>query len=102
MEALPGIWSLTPIGGMIGLVILAYWMLVSGRIITKSSHEREMRMANKRGDEWKETALERGKLITEQSAQITALVEATKTSSAFFASMTEKSRLGDTGVPDVS
>lgn len=57
MEALPGLWSLTPIGGMLGMIALFYWLLATGRLITRASHEREIAIVSKRGDEWKETAL---------------------------------------------
>jgi len=69
MEALPGLWSLTPIGGMIGMIALFYWLLASGRIITQSSHERELGMSNKRGDDYKslyETADKRATVLEEQ------------------------------------
>jgi hypothetical protein len=51
-----GIWSLTPIGAMIGVVLVVYLLIATGKLIPRSSHEREMRQANIRGDEWKETA----------------------------------------------
>lgn len=81
---LPGIWSLTPDVLFIGLTALAVISLIRGWIIPKSSHEREMRMANKRGDEWKETALEGRKLASEQSDQISKLVDANKVTAEFF------------------
>ena len=84
LESLPGIWSLTPIGGLIGVLIYIGLSIGRGWWVPKTSHERELAAANKRGDEWKETADLRGKLISEQSAQITTLVEATKTPAEFF------------------
>lgn len=56
MIELPGLWSLTPIGFGLGVVAIVYWLLISGRLIPRSSHERELAVSNKRGDEWKETA----------------------------------------------
>lgn len=82
--ALPGLWSLTPIGALLGMLVFLFLGLARGWVIPKVSHERELAAANKRGDEWKETADLRGKLISEQSAQITTLVEATKTPAEFF------------------
>jgi hypothetical protein len=38
----PGLWGLTPIGFGIGVVALLYFLLATGRLITKSSHEREI------------------------------------------------------------
>jgi len=75
MESLPGIWSLSPLGALIGVVILVYWLLASGRLIPKSSHERELAVQKTRGDEWKETALEerRTRRVIEQ--QNSSLIE---------------------------
>jgi hypothetical protein len=81
---IPDVWGLTPYGALVGMVVVLFLSLARGWLIPKSSHERELSVANKRGDEWKETAEVRGKLIMEQSAQITTLVEATRTSAAFF------------------
>jgi|GEM_PF-3180326 len=53
MPELPGLWSLTPIGALIGAIVLLYWMLATGRLVTKSSHERELALATTRADEWK-------------------------------------------------
>lgn len=53
MPELPGLWSLTPIGALVGAIVLLYWMLATGRLITRSSHERELGQATSRGDEWK-------------------------------------------------
>ncbi|QRI45078.1 membrane protein [Microbacterium phage Shocker] len=68
MEALPGLWSLTPIGGMIGMIVLLYWLLVTGRLITKATHEREISIYRETRENDKET-------ITEQRKQITSLLE---------------------------
>lgn len=79
-----GIWGLTPTAAAIGMMVFLFTALARGWVIPKASHERELAYANKRGDEWKETALERGALIREQSEQISILVESTKTSAEFF------------------
>lgn len=73
MEALPGLWSLTPIGALLGAIVLLYWLLVTGRIVPKSTHERELATQKIRGDEWKETALEYQKanvVIREQNTNL--------------------------------
>lgn len=53
MPELPGLWSLSPLAGMIGMLVLLFLGLSTGRLITKSSHERELALANKRADEWR-------------------------------------------------
>lgn len=86
MPELPGLWSLSPIGALLGVIALFYWLLATGRLITRSSHERELAQANKRGDEWKETALDGRKVITEQSSQIGKLVDGSRIAEHFFRS----------------
>lgn len=84
MAELPGLWSLTPIGGMLGMIVLFYWLLATGRIITRSSHERELEVSDKRGDEWKETALEMrvvNKALTDQNGK---LIESNRISDHFY------------------
>ena len=81
---LPGLWSLTPYGALLGLVVVLFWLTSTGRYIPRSSHERELATANKRGDEWKETALDTRMLNAELAKQNSVLVEATKTPAEFF------------------
>ena len=81
---LPGLWSLTPWGALIGLLVYLGMSISRGWWVPKSSHEREMATANKRGDEWKETALAGRELIAQQSAQISKFAEASKTPAEFF------------------
>lgn len=83
-----GIWNLTPIGALIGLIVLIFWLTSTGRYIPRSSHEREMAAANKRGDEWKETAIETRVLNVALVKQNSILVESTKTSAEFFGTVT--------------
>lgn len=100
--ALPGLWSLTPIGALIGVLIYISLSMSRGAWVPRASHEREIAAANKRGDEWKETADLRGKLISEQSAQITTLVEATKTPAEFFGTVMRDGggkRVAETNTP---
>lgn len=82
-----GIWSLTPAGFAFGVVIVVYWLLVSGRLIPRTSHERELLMANKRGDEWKETALNLRAVNNEIRVQNGKLIEANKISEHFYRSI---------------
>lgn len=39
MEALPGLWSLTPVGALIGFIVLLGWMLATGKLYTKAQHD---------------------------------------------------------------
>lgn len=39
MEQLPGLWSLTPIGALVGFIVLLGWMLATGRIATRREVE---------------------------------------------------------------
>lgn len=79
-----GIWNLTPYGALLGLVVILFWLTSTGRYIPRSSHERELAAANKRGDEWKETTLDTRKLNDALVKQNSILVEATKTPAEFF------------------
>jgi hypothetical protein len=96
---LPGLWSLAPIPALIGVVVLVYWLIVSGRLIPRSSHERELAAAEKRntdavkrGDEWKATALELEKVNSEIRKQNGQLIQANQVVEAFL----NASRPGDT------
>lgn len=86
--SLPGLWSLSPIGALIGLLVFLAIALARGWVIPKSSHEREMGQANKRGDEWKETAKGLEAVNVEIRRQNTDLIEASRTASEFFAKVT--------------
>lgn len=76
MIELPGLWSLAPIPALLGVVALFYWLLASGRLIPRSSHERELAVQKIRGDEWKETALEERRTRKVVEDQNTKLVRA--------------------------
>lgn len=99
IELPAGVWNLTPIGALIGVLVVAYWLIASGRLVPRSSHERELSKLEtahalvlaaevRRGDEWKETALDQRKVNQEIRAQNTTLLEAVRTSSHFFAAVT--------------
>lgn len=86
METLPGIWTLSPLGALIGGIVLVYWLIATGRLIPRSSHEREMRQANVRGDEWKESALTDRAAREKTSAQLDLALDANKAWEAVFRS----------------
>ena len=83
MIELPGIWSLSPLGALLAVVVLVYWLLATGRLIPRASHERELAVANKRGDEWKETALEQRAANAEIRKQNAQLIEANRVVETF-------------------
>ena len=84
MPELPGLWSLSPIAGMIGMLVLLFVWLNSGRLITKSSHERELKREIARGDEWKEahTASEAARATLQ--AQNSALLAGVRIADKFY------------------
>lgn len=88
MIDLPGLWSLSPAGFGLGVVAVFYWLLATGRLIPRSSHERELAVSNKRGDEWKETALEYREVNAEIRKQNGELIEGAKTSTHFYRALT--------------
>jgi hypothetical protein len=107
---LPGLWSLTPLGGMLGMLATLYWLFATGRIITRTSHEREIEIVRssaaiaiaaevKRGDEWKETALHERRVNVEIRGQNTILLEATRTSAHFFAAVTPTTQIPEDTQP---
>lgn len=85
---LPGIWSLSPLGALIGAVVLIYWLLASGRLIPRGTHESIVGQERKRGDEWKETAFEQRAVNQEIRVQNTMLLEAQRISDKFYQAMT--------------
>lgn len=100
MDVLPGVWSLSPLGALIGAVVILYWMLGTGRLIPRSSHERELEQANRRGDEWKDTALEQREINAEIRKQNSTLIEAARITTDFFGKVSAPD-IEDTGVPHV-
>lgn len=52
-------------GAFGGLVIFIVVSLIRGWLVPKSTHERELKASDRRGDEWKETALESRKTTNE-------------------------------------
>lgn len=90
MPDIPGIWSLTPIGALIGVIVLIAFVLIRGMFIPKSSHERELALSNKRGDEWKETAVSVRTVNTELLRQNGDLIESSRITDHFFRAISDK------------
>lgn len=57
MIELPGIWSLTPYGAILGMLVLAYISIIRGWLVPQASHVRELLLERTRADEWKESTL---------------------------------------------
>lgn len=67
MEALPGLWSLTPIGALIGLLVLGIYWLVKGEFIPRKTHEREVQI-------YKDLLINKDATIVMQTGQIGQLL----------------------------
>ena len=94
MTDFPGLWSLTPVGALIGVIVLIAIVLIRGAFIPKASHERELALSAKRGDEWKETALAVRAVNAELLNQNSALIESSKITDHFFKVLShDKSRV---------
>lgn len=90
------LWNLSPLGALVGVIVIFYWLLATGRLISKTSHEREMAQAEKRGDEWKETAHDQravNAVVREQNSQ---LIESNKVLESFLRAASP-GNLADTG-----
>lgn len=42
MEALPGLWSLSPLAALVGVVVLIFIKISNGDYVPKKTHEREV------------------------------------------------------------
>ena len=82
METLPGLWSLSPIGALLGVLVLFAWLILSGRLIPRKTHDEIVAQERTRADEWKTVAGERKQTIGSLIVQNTAMLEATKTTAA--------------------
>lgn len=87
MEIPLGIWQLTPAGFGLGVIALFYWLLATGRLIPLGSHERELKLANERGDEWKETAKAQQEVNAVIRGQNSMLIESNRISDHFYKAM---------------
>lgn len=79
--------------GAVGLVALVVLMILTGRLIPKSTHDRELAAADQRtsdavarGDEWKQTAKDTESVNAVVRAQNSELIEANKVVKAFLQS----------------
>lgn len=79
--------------GAVGLVALVVLMILTGRLIPKSTHDRELEAADQRttdavarGDEWKQTAKDTAEVNAVVRAQNSELIEANKVVKAFLQS----------------
>ena len=79
MEALPGLWSLSPLAALVGVLVLAYWLIATGRLVPKSSHDREVAI-------YVRIIETNDKTIATQQEQITSLLEVGTTVQAFLRS----------------
>lgn len=120
MIELPGIWSLSPLGALLGAIIVLYWLLATGRLIPRSSHERELtaereaharelaaaeagykeaiNAARLRGDEWKETTFLEREVNKVIRAQLGQSIEANRAAESFFKALSP-SDLDETETP---
>lgn len=81
---LPGIWSLTPLGALIGVLVIQFWMMATGRLITKGSHERELAIKELQVNDWKDIAKEERLAAAIHIEQKGKLIEAGTAATAFF------------------
>jgi len=91
---LPGLWSLSPLAALVGVLVLQFWMMATGRLITKSSHERELQIKQFQVDDWKEIAKEERATNAIHLEQKSKLIEAATIASAFFKAQTPPSGSG--------
>lgn len=63
MTALPGLWNLTPLAAVLGLLALQFWLISTGRLITRNqhldivkTHERLSEIQQEAIAEWRTTA----------------------------------------------
>lgn len=75
---LPGLWSLTPWGAILGILVFLTMAITRGWLIPKSIHERFVEQERVRGDEWKETALDQRSVNAEIRKQNGQLIEGQK------------------------
>ncbi|KQT75412.1 hypothetical protein [Microbacterium sp. Leaf436] len=68
------------------ILVLVVLMIITGRLIPKATHDREMKTAITRGDEWKQTAEETVKVNAEVLSQNSQLIKANEVVEAFLRS----------------
>lgn len=72
--ALPGLWSLSPIGAVIGMVVLIFLGLTTGRLYTRGQHDQIVELYKQLASEAKETAGKWEAIATERGDQLDILV----------------------------
>lgn len=94
MPELTGVWQLSPLAALVGAVLTMYLLIAYGKLIPRSSHERELASERRRADEWKQTADTWQEVARELRVQNGALIEAGRTSSHFFSQVPVKEETG--------
>lgn len=67
MEALPGIWSLSPLAALVGILVLCIYWLAKGEFIPRRTHEREVQI-------YKDLIVNKDLTISKQTDQIGQLL----------------------------
>lgn len=93
---LTGIWQLTFPTAFLGLLIFNGISVMRGWFIPRVSHERELALANKRGDDWEKAAAAKDLIIAKQSEQLSQMLEVGRTVDAVLKATTPPSIFGQT------
>ncbi len=67
MEALPGLWSLSPLAALVGVLVLGIYWLAKGEFIPRRTHEREVQI-------YKDLIVNKDLTISKQTDQIGQLL----------------------------
>lgn len=100
MEALPGLWSLSPLGAMIGVLVLQFYWLSTSRLYTRKQHDEIMALQQVRGDEWKETSGKWEAVATEAMTQLAQIAPELKIVGDFFSKVPTNPSSGDNGTEE--
>lgn len=79
MDALPGLWGLTPIGFGLGVSAFVVIAVLRGSLIPRVTHEREINAERDRGNEWRESYLASQKSVDVLLSQNSELMEGART-----------------------
>ncbi len=72
MEALPGLWQLSPLAALVGMLVLQLYWNAKGTFVSKNTHDAHVAILQSTIDNQE-------KPITDQRNQITSLLEVGKT-----------------------
>lgn len=72
--ALPGLWSLSPIGAVIGMVVLIFLGLTTGRLYTRGQHDQIVNLYKELATEAKASAGKWEAVAVQRGAQLDILV----------------------------